>query len=528
MSNLDINFLSDFETGTDTLEAATEPADEGTSTLEPPSVFMEMNRNLLESSSPSNSKNAEKKLLMESPWEVHPRDHENKTGCNMDRVAFMEEVWLVVQSYGTQSILKTNLNRPLMREVLNKLDECEWRLSELLIDSATDESEMNSSIKTSPQEGNDEIVYLSRTRKGTMRSKMVIDKINIMKIKLGSKRTLRKAGKTKVDSEISVKADSLTKRMRVEEAMDMGQGDDRLPGTDRMFTDVAMVPTVLTAGIKSSKYKTKRSDRTLTGPTLEIEILSQCGESPRSSKIHGKEIVVRQLVPVEYNRLTVSEIVSIDQPAGRYMEMVACRNSARGHLIALEVKIAMEAYLETMMHGATMKQIGYKTLVSSETHGEPIEQLVSLLWRAVVLQYIEEEFRTTPKIHALIAIPYVRTELQMRFAWCITGLTQGEYDSQERKRSKGEKVFLMTSMRDLMFQEGAAVACAKRRDALCFIRFMIEHISVPAVNTCVKMLREGDERAKVLLLTALLDIHQSKPMHGEHEGVRGAGTNEEN
>ena len=41
---------------------------------------------------------------------------------------------------------------------------------------------------------------------------------------------------------------------------------------------------------------------------------------------------------------------------------------------------------------------------------------------------------------------------------------------------------------------------------------MIEQISVPALNTCVKILREGDERAKPLLLLALLDIHQSKPM----------------
>ena len=57
-----------------------------------------------------------------------------------------------------------------------------------------------------------------------------------------------------------------------------------------------------------------------------------------------------------------------------------------------------------------------------------------------------------------------------------------------------------------------AVACAKRRDALCFIQFMIEQISVPALNTCVKMLREGDERVRALLLLALLDILQSKPM----------------
>ena len=120
--------------------------------------------------------------------------------------------------------------------------------------------------------------------------------------------------------------------------------------------------------------------------------------------------------------------------------------------------------------------------------------------------------RTTPRIHALIAVPYVRTELQLRFAWCMIGLTREEYDSEERKRSKEEKVFLMTSMRDLITQEGAAVACAKRRDALCFIRFIIEQISEPALNTCVKMLREGDERVRALLLLALLDIHQSKPM----------------
>ena len=116
-----------------------------------------------------------------------------------------------------------------------------------------------------------------------------------------------------------------------------------------------------------------------------------------------------------------------------------------------------------------LKQKAYGTLVLPEMQAETLEQLVSLPWRAVVLRYFEEEMRTTPKIHALIAIPCVRTELQLRFAWCMIGLTRGQYDLEERKISKGEKVFLMTRMRDLINQEGAAVACAKRRDALCFI-----------------------------------------------------------
>ena len=601
-----------------------------------------------------------------------------------------------------------------MQENLDKLDECEGRLSALLIDSATDESETNSPIEMTPPEDKEEVVYMSKTRKGTMRSKMVIDRIVEIKMKQGSKVTLRKAGETKADSEISIKAINSAKRKRVEEAMDMGQVDDRLPRTDKMLTDIAMVPPILMAGLKSAGYKIERSDRILTGATLEMEILSQCGESTLkdfkpSLMNHGKGSVVGQLVAVKSNRFTVSETVSVDEPAGGYMEMLEYGNSARGHLIALEDKSAMEGYLETMthkaygtlvlseMHAETIKQLvslpwravvlryfeeemrttpkihaliaityvktelqlrfawgmtgltrgecdseerkrskgekvflmtsvrdlitqegaavlksaGYKiersdriltgatlemeilsqcgestlkdfkpslmnhgkgsvvgqlvavkynrftvsetvsvdepaggymemleygnsarghlialedksamegyletmthkaygTLVLSEMHAETIKQLVSLPWRAVVLRYFEEEMRTTPKIHALIAITYVKTELQLRFAWGMTGLTRGECDSEERKRSKGEKVFLMTSVRDLITQEGAAVACAKRRDALFLIRFMIEQISVPALNTCGKILREGYERAKALLLLALLDIH---------------------
>ena len=242
----------------------------------------------------------------------------------------------------------------------------------------------------------------------------MIDKINEMKMKLGRKVTLRKAEKTKVDSEISMKAVNSTNRKRVGEAMDLGQGDDRLLGTDRILTDVAMVPLI--AEIKSTGYKIKRSDRTLTGATLEMEILSQCGESTikdlkPSPMNHEKGSVVGHLVPVEYNRLTVSKTVSIDEAAGGYMEMLEIRNSARGRLMALEDKSAIKGY----------------------------------------------------KIHPLIVRFYMRTELQLRFAWCMIGLTRGEYDSEERKRSKEEKVFLMTSVRDLMTQERSAVACAKRR-----------------------------------------------------------------
>ena len=122
--------------------------------------------------------------------------------------------------------------------------------------------------------------------------------------------------------------------------------------------------------------------------------------------------------------------MSIDELAGGDMEMLEYRNSARGYVMALEDKSTMDGYLETMLQGTTLKQKAYGTLASSETQAETIEQLVSLPWKAMVLRYFEEEMRTTPKIHALMAVPYVRTELQLMFAWCMMELTRGEYDSE--------------------------------------------------------------------------------------------------
>ena len=139
-----------------------------------------------------------------------------------------------------------------------------------------------------------------------MRSKMVIDKINDKKMKLGSKVTLRKTGKTKLDSEISAKAINSAKRKRVEDVMDMGQGNDRLPGTFRAMIDITMLPPILMAGIRLASYKTTRSYRSLTGATLEMEILSQCGENTLrdfrpSCMNHGNGIVIGQLTSVECN-----------------------------------------------------------------------------------------------------------------------------------------------------------------------------------------------------------------------------------
>ena len=121
LSSLDFNFLDDYEVGAEMLDGTTEPAEDGTSMLEPPSAFMNPSCDLRGSSSPGKFKTTERKFLFESPrrrriedtarvlfwgtvpekdWEVHHKYRENRTCCNMGRVAFVEEVWSTCSATG--------------------------------------------------------------------------------------------------------------------------------------------------------------------------------------------------------------------------------------------------------------------------------------------------------------------------------------------------------------------------------------------------------------------------------------------
>ena len=75
-----------------------------------------------------------------------------------------------------------------------------------------------------------------------------------------------------------------------------------------------------------------------------------------------------------------------------------------GYLIVLENKSAIGYYLERIMKDTTMKQQAYGSLGSSEMQAEPVDQLVNLKRRAVLLRHFEEGNRATTEVHALIAI----------------------------------------------------------------------------------------------------------------------------
>ena len=59
-----------------------------------------------------------------------------------------------------------------------------------------------------------------------------------------------------------------------------------------------------------------------------------------------------QLDLLEYSRITIPDSVYMCNTAGRYMEMLKARKSARGHL---SEKKAMQEYLQELMEGINLK-----------------------------------------------------------------------------------------------------------------------------------------------------------------------------
>ena len=64
----------------------------------------------------------------------------------------------------------------------------------------------------------------------------------------------------------------------------------------------------------------------------------------------------------------------------------------------------------------------------------------------------------------------------------------------------------------LIAREDSTIAWAKRRDALCFVKFAVDCIPTPVLEECVKTIRQRSMKREEILLRALLELYQDMPV----------------
>ena len=115
-------------------------------------------------------------------------------------------------------------------------------------------------------------------------------------------------------------------------------------------------------------------------------------------------------------------------------------------------------------------------------------------------------------VAAYLAYPCMRTDLQVRLAWCLMGVKKAEYEDNNDLKSKEQELELMEALRVLIARDDSAIAWAKRKDALCFTRFVVDRIPTPVLGECIKTIRQGGVDCERNFLRALLELYQDMPL----------------
>ena len=395
-------------------------------------------------------------------------------------------IWDVIRRYGTQSIMKVGLNQSIMREVLEKIVNS--MESDVLTESVTEDSADDQQVTKK--------LPVRRARKGLKR----------LKVKTGSRAGHPRVVKSKASAVVA----SLTSAGRSGES---GQGDGAtLTGGEKEN----LIPPMLLAGLTTTAIKSKKTARTLADTKLEMETISQCGSGGlkdyRPSRTNMAKLKLEgQLDVVEYSRVTVPEPVHMGDPAGGYVEMLKARNSARGHLMAWSEKQAMQEYLKGLTENSNLNRKEYGTVMSSEANKIGLEKLLEISWRAALQRYFDETMHAPATVAAYLAHPCTRTDLQVRLAWCLMGIKKAEYEASNDSKSREQELELMEALRALISKDDSAIAWAKRKDAICFVRLVVDRIPTPVLGECIKIIRQKGVDCERNFLRALLELYQDMP-----------------
>ena len=423
--------------------------------------------------------------LPEEEWERYQSELQRETGVTWNRVTFMERTWDVIRRYGTQSIMKMGLNQPIMREVLEKIMNSVE--SDVVTESVREDSADDQQITRK--------LPVRRAKKGLKR----------LKGKTGSRAVNQKVVKSKASTVVASLAG-------VAQSGESGQGDGAmLAGGEKEN----LIPPMLLAGLTTTATRSKKNARTLVDTKLEMEVISQCGsgglDDYKPSRTNMARMKLKgQLDVVEYSRITVPDSVHVGDPAGGYVEMLKAKNSARGHLMAWNEKQAMQEYLKELKENLNKNEYG--TVMSSEANEIVLEKLLAIAWRAALQRCFDEIMHAPATVAAYLAYPCTRTDLQVRLVWCLMEFKKAEYEANNDSKSKEQELELMEALRMLISRDDSAIAWAKRKDAFCFVRYVVDRIPTPVLGECIKTIRKGRFDGERNFLRALLELYQDMPL----------------
>ena len=144
--------------------------------------------------------------------------------------------------------------------------------------------------------------------------------------------------------------------------------------------------------------------------------------------------------------------------------------------MAWSKKPAMQDFLKELTENSNLNRKDYGNVMSSEANEIGLEQLLEISWKAALQRNFDETMHAPATVAAYLA-------------WCLMGIKKSEYEANNYSKSKEQELELMEALRVLISKDDSAIAWVRRKDALCFVRFVVDRIPTTVLEECVRTIR---------------------------------------
>ena len=90
----------------------------------------------------------------------------------------------------------------------------------------------------------------------------------------------------------------------------------------------------------------------------------------------------------------------------------------------------------------------------------------------------------------------------MRLVWCLVGIRRQEYEATIETKAREQQLELMDPLKVLIARDDFAMAWAKRSDAVCFVKFLLNLFPNMVLEECVKDIRQRGVKREEILFSA--------------------------
>ena len=182
--------------------------------------------------------------------------------------------------------------------------------------------------------------------------------------------------------------------------------------------------------------------------------------------------------------LSTEHQVTGKQVASDPVERNATRNTARPWWMALETMKKLEDCLKKLDCGVSPKCRNWATQQKAEINKLELVNQLKLNWQNLLREYFEEAMRKPSSALPLMANLFVRTAGQPMFAWCLVGIELEVLTSHDKLKLGSKSLEVYQILVQHIARDISGLSLARRKDATCFLRWIMSVMTDRIVQTC--------------------------------------------